>query len=1088
MMLLLYCISMSAQQRSESEAMQIAQEFFGKRGKSPQLSVVSNESLSAKMRKIDASAKSTTGIPSSMQQAFYVINDEANNRFVIVSADERMYKILGYSYNGCFDTETTPSALLEILEEYNGNYNSLLEDTRQMSSEQQESITYPEIEPLIKSKWGQSAPYYDQCPYDYATSNQHPCVTGCVATALAQVMNYYKYPSQAHGFHSYTTDFGTNLAINYDTLQLDWDKIKDTYVYYYDESGKMQQASERSLEEQSEVAKLMLACGVAVSMDYGVSSSGAKSKELCHALITHFGYNPNILYKEKGYFTDEEWDSLIIKELNARHPILYAGFNGWFGHQFILDGCNTAGMYHFNFGWSGSSDGYYRLTGSNRIRYASGQCMVYQITPEEYGEHEDFIVSKFELDKTSVNIGGKSNCNFSLTYSTIPFYGDYGIGIFDKEFNFLTSLKEDKGDSVTYKDFYNIPLTFDNTQFTDGNDYNICLYSKRQNATKPSIIRTINGKMLYYLAKVRDGKVILCPNGNEITAMTEGTYKVQADDENGNKQEWHVILRKYSSSDYDYRLYYIDPKVANDEKSSYYVNGEMNREGTEISCHTYFGGFGSKARIKNYSGSNYIVLSTDPLNQQMNIKDEWGSIEINDSDTISLSRYKNTIFTYVNPDSLKLVVNDNKAGSLSTNISPSMLFFINSMTVSGELNGDDVKTIRQMLGRGGLEYLDLSNSSITEGGEPYHSSYKTENNKVSSFMFDGFSYLKTLYLPKNTTDIGSYAMSDCKALSELHIPSSVKFIKDYSLRNCSALNLIYCSIRNIEQLKEYDSRWRTAGDIEAFDDVPDICVWHVNKGTKDKYTSQKWWKSSWTLIDDLGTLRGDSNNDGEVDVADVTCIISYIIETPQESFLFDASDMDGDGTVDIADLTLVIDAIMNPTVSEDNLMANDETITPPVEVQLVQNGNEYSLNMEKPSNYLAAQFDITVSEGQEVMAININEEKVNSHQVIFNKTGTNTYRVAVYSMSNKAFSNGDILHITMAGSDNPICIENGSVTDLNFKKHAMTFYNDTVTKIEGIKATSNPVVYMIDGRQVYKATSKKHPKEIYIINGKKTIK
>ena len=263
--LLLIGFKATAQQRSEQEALQIARDFWGTNGSYGPLSVVKQQKVKAQARRRLAPSQMAV----SSNSSFYVVNDETNNRFVIVSSDERFHDILGYSNNGKFDAEMAPPALLELLEGYDAELDYLKEYAATNISHPQKRTTFPVVEPLIKSKWGQQSPYWDWCPYNLEKNTAHPCVTGCVATALAQVMNYYQYPEYGQNSYSYTTSFGTTLAIDYDTVHFEWNKICDTYNYYYDENGERQRTPLRSTDEQREVAKLMKACGVSVADVYG---------------------------------------------------------------------------------------------------------------------------------------------------------------------------------------------------------------------------------------------------------------------------------------------------------------------------------------------------------------------------------------------------------------------------------------------------------------------------------------------------------------------------------------------------------------------------------------------------------------------------------------------------------------------------------------------------------------------------------------------------------------------------------------------------------------------------------------------------
>lgn len=230
------------------------------------------------------------------------------------------------------------------------------------------------------------------------------CVTGCVATAMAQIMNYYKYPSVANGSWEYNTaSLNIYQKLAFDTISFDWNKMVDVYD------------NNATTEQKAEVAKLMHTCGVSVSMDYG-SDSGASSYNIPYALCHYFGYNPNILLKKRDYYPDEEWRRMIMDELEAGHPILYSG-QGTGGHQFILDGCDSNGLFHFNFGWKGYYDGYFELDAVNGLfgDFSYDQTMVYHITPETFGKREDVFYCKrtFSISSSSISVGGSSA--FSLS-------------------------------------------------------------------------------------------------------------------------------------------------------------------------------------------------------------------------------------------------------------------------------------------------------------------------------------------------------------------------------------------------------------------------------------------------------------------------------------------------------------------------------------------------------------------------------------------------------------------------------------------------------------------------------------------------
>ncbi len=1111
--LLLVGFKATAQQRTEQEALQIARDFWGPNAVTGSLSVVQQQKVKAQVGRRLA----PTQVAVSNSSSFYVVNDETNNRYVIVSSDERFHDILGYSNNGTFDAEMAPPALLELLEGYDAELDYLKEYAAANISHPQKRTTFPVVEPLIKSKWGQQSPYWDWCPYNLEKNTAHPCVTGCVATALAQIMNYYQYPECGQNSYSYTTSFGTTLAIDYDTVHFEWNKICDTYNYYYDDNGERQRAPLRSTDQQREVAKLMKACGVSVAMGYGVGESGAYSQDLVTALIKYFKYNPNILYKRKSDCSSATWDAMILKDLQAGHPILYSGSRGWSGHQFILDGCNANGMYHFNFGWSGSDDGYYMLTGSDAIYYSGGQAMVYQITPELYGTHEDYTLSSFEIDKIYVAVGDE--CLFSLRTDyarsgvrtdAIPFNGQMGLGLFDAEYNFIGSLySEDIVSGTSYKSIYNKSFRVDETALPIGKEYIIAPFSKANEAIQSSLIRNDDGSITYYTAKRIGDAIYLCPQGIEIPNVS-GVYKVEATDQNGQHTEWYTRVELSSkSSDYDFTFYNIDPAASKEDNSRMcQVSGELSHDGTklELSKYVYYG---AEVGLMNYSNNKAdIVLQVNSNNGLLTINDSWGAILKSDSSVVS--KYTNTVLIPVSKDELELTVADNKAGDLTNRISSGIMRFITSLTITGDVNGSDIRLIRELSSTGSLLYLDLQKAHIVEGGESYYKEYQTQNNIIGEYMFSDCDVLKEIILPSNITAIGkdalydsdrleslilpegikeipSYAISFCEDLSYLSIPSSVELIDDYSLSWCRSLKRIDCYVRNVESLKASSSSWSKAGELRAFKDVPDDCEWHVMSGLGQKYKVQTWWKETWTIIEDLPSSlqMGDSNADGEIDVADVMSIANFIMSQPLPSFVFETSDMDKDGVVDVADLSLVVNEIMRQT-SSSPARRKTRAAQHNVEMMISQEENDLIVSVINGNNYVAAQFDLRLPENVEIQSVSA---EANGVSLRYQRTDETTYRVVMFSSNSSSIigSDGRLLKISLPSGILAYIENTLFVTEQGDKHNIVCAVENNTTSIATIQVESTPEVFTIDGRRITTDNVSKLTKGLYIVNGKKYI-
>ena len=291
--------------------------------------------------------------------AYYVIGNGQNKGYTIVSADDRLPAIVGYTVQGNFDERTLPAPYVAFITAYQKFAEAVVAgDARavRLAAEAQalrESSSYaqPTVAPLLgNTQWNQGSPYNNLCP-EYEKGKRS--ATGCVATAMAQVMAYWKYPLQLQTSTSaYTTS--TNKiavpAIDKDTAgTYDWDNMLPQY--------KTEQYNDT---QAAAVAKLMYHCGAAIRMDYGESSGAYINAE---RLATYFGYDKDLmmdLYRET--FSLEQWNTLIDTELKAERPVLYSGQSSDGGHQFVCDGSNGEGLYHINWGWGGYQDGYFDIT------------------------------------------------------------------------------------------------------------------------------------------------------------------------------------------------------------------------------------------------------------------------------------------------------------------------------------------------------------------------------------------------------------------------------------------------------------------------------------------------------------------------------------------------------------------------------------------------------------------------------------------------------------------------------------------------------------------------------------------------------
>ena len=287
--------------------------------------------------------------------------------FVFVAAEDCVTPILGYSFTSPVDSRLNPEVRYWL-----GTYQQQIEALRQIDAEadsavasqwvlyntslEGDPIPLTTVSPLITTTWGQQPYYNDLCPYDSTAGSR--AITGCVATATAQVMKYWNHPLHGTGSHSYLADNYGILSANFTTATYDWANMPSAL------SGTS------STAEVKAVATLMYHVGVAMEMRYGVNWSGAFTVNYgiaglpCaqNALLDYFGYQNNVVWYARNNYSDTAWASIVLTELNSSRPVIYDGADTSGGHCFICDGYNNNNQFHFNWGWNGYCDGYYTLS------------------------------------------------------------------------------------------------------------------------------------------------------------------------------------------------------------------------------------------------------------------------------------------------------------------------------------------------------------------------------------------------------------------------------------------------------------------------------------------------------------------------------------------------------------------------------------------------------------------------------------------------------------------------------------------------------------------------------------------------------
>ena len=366
---------------------------------------------------------------------YYVFNRENDEGYIIVSGDDQTIPILGYCDNGNFDYAKIPDNMKSWLGRYDEQIRRIWENPESalpLAAIQK----HPSIPELVTTMWDQGSPYNQNCPNYFG---QGKSVTGCVATAMAQIMYYQRDKSTNRTLAEIPSYYTATNNATYGQLfvegipdgsPIDWDNMLDYY-----------NGGETNAQKEA-VANLMLYCGVSVEMDYSNSGSGAYSYRVPIALKQYFGYGNSVRGVMESEFTSEKWDNLLYEELAQRRPFYLAGANSGGGHAFVCDGYDGNLHYHINWGWGGSSNGYFLLTNlapGSYDAFNNGLEAVIGMEPENFSDKainiSDETVRQLCIDNWDMDNDGK------FSYGEAAEVKDIGTVFKGKDINYFDALR-----------------------------------------------------------------------------------------------------------------------------------------------------------------------------------------------------------------------------------------------------------------------------------------------------------------------------------------------------------------------------------------------------------------------------------------------------------------------------------------------------------------------------------------------------------------------------------------------------------------------------------------------------------------------
>lgn len=645
--------ALNARPRDKQEAQEIANRFFSK---TTQSSGLQKASLTEKNIRL---LYSKTSKNNSGEALLYVFSKNEDSGFVIVSGDDRAREVLGYSDTNTFDPENIPDNMKDWLNFYEAEIQLLKSSTETAvnntfsqkisNTTLQENNFATSIAPMLGGiKWNQGEPYNNLCPVITSTGNR--TVTGCVATAMAQIMKFYNYPVTGQGSNSYTSDTHKfQLSADFSKVTFDWANMTNTY------------SSSSTVTQKNAVATLMYNCGVAVNMNYDMSS-GAQSKAMAEAMRKYFKYDANLELYSRNYYSREEWINLLKTELNAGRPLIYAGFSQDGGHQFVCDGYDANGLFHFNWGWGGSSDGYFQISaldpseqgiGGSSGGYNGGQSIVVGLQKPTSGTsfvhqiHMNDTISypaDSLLRTVSMNFGVKDIFNYGVN----NFTGQIGIGLYNANNEFVTSLKEHSFPELKAGyGWSSLPFTLDGLSANiHAGQYKLYAIYKKSTDTQWQKVRSVVGKPAFVNIRVSNEKVYFNTPADENPALSLVSMSVT-----GSLYEsktGRITLKiKNNGKEYNSKIGIYLQSAANDTVYQFVRTENVNLTNAETRELNFNG------TIDLAPGEYYLAAMYDPYNQPGNVKSlrsfgEVQTVQIKTAPTGAASLLLNSKISFAN--------------------------------------------------------------------------------------------------------------------------------------------------------------------------------------------------------------------------------------------------------------------------------------------------------------------------------------------------------------------------------------------------------------------------------------------------------
>ncbi len=463
---------MYGKQIDEAKAKQIGLTFLSGVAKFKNISHTLNLKLV-----FESSSNNNNSLRSPIKNTFFFVFSTEQSGFVIIAGDDRVTPILGYSDQNKFEPDHMPEHIASWFEEYEKQIQYIIDNKIEPNDDivskwnllsnghigNYSDRTISSVEPLMKTKWNQRPYVNDLCP--------GKSVTGCGATAMAQIMKYWNYPKTGTGFHSYYHETYGTLSVNFANTTYDWNNMPNVIN-----------------NPNSAVATLMYHCGVAQSMEYTTNLSTSGLFGIRDAFENYFGYKKSLDSYNRINYTDENWKNLLKGDLDTAKPIFYRGAGTGGGHFFILDGYDNNNFFHINWGWGGQHDGYFLIDalnpggvgiGGGTGGYNSGHYALLGVVPDvQTGTYDLSLYAAIGYNPDPITSSSPINVTVQIVNrGTSNFTGDICAAIFTKAGDFVNYVQILENKVLQNGFFYNYTFTNSGINLVPGN-HTIAIYFK----------------------------------------------------------------------------------------------------------------------------------------------------------------------------------------------------------------------------------------------------------------------------------------------------------------------------------------------------------------------------------------------------------------------------------------------------------------------------------------------------------------------------------------------------------------------------------------------------------------------------------